>query len=80
MRCDVCEGRGWLVPSDWANKCWACTGTGALTFGRMASLLYEPVGTVKSVYRLRARPKTAKRVFDGVMKLLEPKKQKEMFK
>jgi hypothetical protein len=87
VKCDVCEGKGWKnwggdgtdVSPHFPLKCWACTGTGQLTIGRIASLLYEPATTIRSVYRLRARPKTAKRVFDAVIRLLQPKKQKEMF-
>jgi hypothetical protein len=89
MICDVCAGRGWLVAQpirgpllssiSFPDRCFACAGSGKLSWGRIAALLDEDDGTVRRVNRGKARVKTAKRVFEKVCEVLGWKRQTEMF-
>lgn len=80
MKCEPCDGRGWvrgrIHP---AEQCSFCGGSGALSWGALAKKLGEHPSTLARVRQLRARPKTAQRVFEKLCKLLWPKGQQEMF-
>ena len=80
MRCDLCQGRGWVpakrVP---AVACSFCSGKGEVSWGTVARKLDEDPGTLARLRQGRSRVETCRRVLDKVSKLLWPKGQAEMF-
>jgi hypothetical protein len=68
-----------LHASGFADRCFACAGSGKLTWGRVAALLDEDDGTIRRVNRGKARVKTTRRVFEKVCEVLGWRKQTEMF-
>lgn len=82
MICETCGGRGWLRSPRFgggADPCWFCGGKCELLWGEIARRLDEYPSTLARVRQMRARPKTALRVFEKVCDLIWPSGQREMF-
>jgi len=71
VACDTCQARGWLPPTaDWATKCKLCGGKGTISLHAIAEALDEDPGVFYRLSEQRVRPKTAARLLDKLLLLL----------
>jgi hypothetical protein len=79
--CDLCT-KGWIRNPDngWFDACPVCGGLGKLSWERVSELLKMPVSTIRGVTRARhkTRAKTARKIIERVMAIVEPK-QPDLF-
>lgn len=78
--CDQCR-KGWIPDGSWYQPCPVCEGLGELTLTRLATLTGLDEKTLKRVWTgKRIRLRTAEKVLRAYAKLVEPKKQTEIFR
>lgn len=65
FECTTCRRGGWVgpkKPDDWAIRCPQCGGRGWWSYPSLSSRLEERTREIASVFELRARAATCRRV------------------
>ena len=71
IRCDVCDGRGWVPGKEWADQCGFCGGRGNFTCYALAKKLDEHPRTLENLRDMRTRSRfVAERIFNKLVAVL----------